>query len=100
MRSTPLENVDDLRVALEYMQQHARSIGRTEPLDVMFGPFLPNYGEPGFDVGEYRAACDELEALGVGYAGVQFAYPGRGLLESRKRFLELAEGFARDVIAR
>lgn len=100
VRSTPLENVADLRAALDYMHQHAAKVGRAEPLDVMFGPFLPNYGEPGFDAGEYRAACDELEALGVGYAGVQFAYPGRGLLESRKRFLELAEGFARDVMAR
>jgi probable F420-dependent oxidoreductase len=100
VRSTPLESVDDLRAALAYLHQHAEKLGRSKPLDVMFGPFHANYGEKGFDLGVYRAGCDELEALGVGYAGVQFAYPGRGMIESRKRFLELAEGFARDVMQR
>ena len=100
VRSTPLENVEDLRAALAYIREHSEKVGRSKPLDVLFGPFHPNYGAPGFDTGVYRAACDELEALGVAYAGVQFAHPGRGLIESRKHFLELAEGFARDVMGR
>lgn len=98
VRSTPMESIDDLRAALAYASEHAEKVGRSEPLDVMFGPFHPNYGEKGHDSGVYRAACDELEEMGVGYAGVQFAHPGRGLIGTRKRFLELAEGFARDVM--
>ena len=100
VRSTPLENVDDLRTALDTMHEHAEKVGRSAPLDVMFGPFSPNYGQTGFDAAAYVAGCDELEALGVGYTGVQFGHPGRGEIESRARFLELAEGFARDVMKR
>ena len=100
VRSTPLENMDDLRAALDYAHEHARKVGRTAPLDVMFGPFHPNYGQADFDLEEYVAGVQELEACGVGYAAVQFSYPGRGELESRARYLELAEGFAKDVIGR
>lgn len=98
VRSAPLENLDDLRRLLGYARDHAREVGRTTPFDVMFGPFLKNY--PDVDPAAYAAAAAEMAELGVGYAGVAFGYPGRSEIPSRARFLELAEGFARDVMAR
>lgn len=100
VRSTAMENMDDLRSALTYVREHAEKVGRSEPLDFMFGPFTANYGQTGFDLEEYVDGVQELEACGVGHAGVQFGYPGRGEIETRKRYLELAEGFAKDVIGR
>lgn len=100
VRSAPLETMDDLRAALAYAHDHAKQVGRSEPLDVMFGPFHANYAQDSFDVGEYVAGIQELAELGVGYTGCQFGYPGRGEIESRARYLELAEGFAKDVISR
>ena len=98
VRSAPLENVDDLRRLLGYARDHAQAVGRTAPLDVMFGPFLRNH--PDVDPAAYAAGAAELAELGVGYAGVAFGYPGRSEIPSRARFLELAESFARDVMER
>lgn len=98
VRSAPLESLDDLRALLRYARGHAEQVGRSAPLDVMFGPLLKSY--PDVDPGAYAAAAAELAELGVGYAGVAFGYPGRSEIPSRARFLELAEGFARDVMER
>ena len=100
VRSAPLESVADLAAALCYAREHAERVGRSAPLALMFAPMLPGYAEPGFDADAYVAASAGLAELGVGYAGVSFAYPGRSAIASRARFLELAEGFARDVVER
>jgi len=66
----------------------------------MFAPMgLPPYGAPGFDASAYLDGLAELAELGVTYSGISFAHPGSGGLESRAQFAELAEGFARDVMA-
>jgi probable F420-dependent oxidoreductase len=98
VRSAPLESLDDLRAGLAYARRHAEAVGRTAPLDVMFAPMgVGYYGSPGFDAAAYLEQARRLRELGVGYAGVGFAFPGGGAIESRARFLELAAGFMGDV---
>ena len=66
----------------------------------MFAPMgIGAYGTPGFDAAAYIDGLAELETLGVTCSGISFAHPGSGGLDSRAQFLELAEGFARDVMA-
>jgi probable F420-dependent oxidoreductase len=99
VRSAPLESVADLRTKVDRLRELGAAAGRAEPLDVMFGPMgVGYYGSPGFDRAAYLDALGELAALGVAYSGVSFAHPGAGGVESRAQFLELAEGFAREVI--
>jgi len=100
VRSAPLESIDDLRAKLVTLRGHEAAMGRERPLDVMFGPmgFAP-YGTPGFDGAAYVDGLAELAELGVTYSGAAFAHPGTGAIETRAHFLDLAAGFARDVIA-
>lgn len=101
VRSTPLESLADLQSGLEYARGHAEKTGRTTPLDVMFGPMgVGSYGAPGFDAQAYVDQIGRLRELGVTYAGVSFAMPGSGGIQSRARFLELAAGFMRDVASK
>jgi probable F420-dependent oxidoreductase len=100
VRSAPLEGLDDLRAGLAYARRHAEQIGRTAPLDVMFGPLgVGSYGSQAFDAAAYVDQAGRLRELGVSYSGVSFAFPGSGAMQSRARFLELAAGFMRDVAA-
>jgi alkanesulfonate monooxygenase SsuD/methylene tetrahydromethanopterin reductase-like flavin-dependent oxidoreductase (luciferase family) len=98
VRSAPLETMDDLRDKIGTLHDFAGAAGRATP-DVMFSPMgLASSGSPGFDAAAYRDGLEELAALGVTYSGISFAHPGSGGLESRAQFLELAAGFARDVM--
>jgi probable F420-dependent oxidoreductase len=98
VRSAPLETMDDLRDKIGTLHHLAAAAGRATP-DVMFSPMgLASYGSAGFDAAAYRDGLEELAALGVTYSGISFAHPGSGGLESRAQFLELAAGFARDVM--
>jgi len=99
VRSAPLETLDDLRTKIATLHELAAAVGREGPFDIMFAPMgLAPYGHPAFDAAAYADGLAELAGLGVTYSGIAFSHPGSGALESRAQFLELAEGFARDVI--
>lgn len=99
VRSAPLETVDDLRDKIGALHEHAAAAGRDGPFDVMFAPMgLAPYGHPAFDASAYVDGLGELAALGVTCSGMAFSHPGSGALGSRAQFLELAEGFAHDVM--
>jgi probable F420-dependent oxidoreductase len=99
VRSAPLETLDDLRAKIDILHELASTAGRATP-DVMFSPMgLAPYGASNFDASAYLDTLSELAAMGVTYSGISFAHPGSGGLETREQFLELAEGFARDVMA-
>jgi probable F420-dependent oxidoreductase len=99
VRSAPLESLDDLRTKITTLHELAAEVGRDVPFDVMFAPMgLAPYGHPAFDAPAYVDGLAELAALGVTYSGISFSHPGSGGLASRSEFLDLAEGFARDVM--
>jgi hypothetical protein len=83
---------------LETVREASEELGKEMPTDVMFGPLgIAPYGTAGFDASAYLEQVVELTGLGVTSAGVMFSHPGQGTVASRAQFLELAEGFARDV---
>jgi probable F420-dependent oxidoreductase len=98
VRSAPLETLTDLARMLDTLREESERLGREVPPDVMFGPIgIASYGTPEFDASAYLDQVAELERLGVTSAHVMFSHPGHGGIASRAEFLELAEGFARDV---
>jgi probable F420-dependent oxidoreductase len=100
VRSAPLESLDDLRTKIATLHELTAEIERDGPIDVMFAPMgLAPYGHTAFDASAYVDGLGELATLGVTYSGIAFSHPGSGGLESRSQFLDLAEGFARDVMA-
>ena len=99
VRSAPLETLDDLRAKIETLRELRAAAGREGAVDVMFAPMgLAPYGHPAFDRSAYVDGLAELATLGVTYSGIAFSHPGSGTLESQAQFLELAEGFAHDVM--
>jgi probable F420-dependent oxidoreductase len=95
VRSAPLESLDDLRGMLAMLREHAEQAGRTELIDVSFGPMGVGYfGSEGFEASAYLDQIAELADMGVTHAGVSFEHPGSGVVTSRAQFLELATGFA------
>lgn len=101
VRSAPLETVADLAARLDWARRLAAELGGRPPEAVMIGPLgHPRFGTPGFDAAAYVGAVHELAALGVTHVPVSFAMPGAGGLESRARYVALAERFAGEVLAR
>jgi hypothetical protein len=80
---------------LATLREEAERAGRTEPLDVSFGPLGVGYfGGDGFSLAAYTDQIAELTEMGVTHAGVSFEHPGSGVVTSRAQFLDLAGGFA------
>jgi probable F420-dependent oxidoreductase len=66
-RTVHLDNLDDLREILAYMLDHAKSIGRTDPIDVMF-PALGGVSADGIELATHIAYLDELAEIGINWA--------------------------------
>jgi probable F420-dependent oxidoreductase len=98
VRSAPIETLGDLRERLEYLNEQLERMGRTGPVDVMLSPVALGYGSASFDRGALTDELDQLAELGVGYAGITFAFPGSGEIETRAQLLVWMERFANDVI--
>ena len=101
VRTAPIETLDDLSERLTLLRSEADRFGREEPLDVMCSSLRsPPYGHPRF---EAQALLDEIGAqadLGVTQMAVLFERPGGTEIESRRRLVELLEGFGAGIIAR
>jgi probable F420-dependent oxidoreductase len=95
VRTASLESLDDLRRMLGVLREEAARAGRTDPIDVSFGPMGVGYfGAEGFSTAAYTDQIAELTEMGVTHAGVSFEHPGSGVVTSRAQFLDLAAGFA------
>ena len=92
LKTPPLESVEDLRGRLDYAQAHARTIGRTEGLDVCCALFSRSLGRS-VDVGEQRDELAQLAELGVGWVTIGFS------ADTRAEWRKQLDGFARDFVA-
>ncbi|MCB9725651.1 MAG: LLM class F420-dependent oxidoreductase [Spirochaetaceae bacterium] len=63
-RTVHVDGLDDLREITQYMLDHARSIGRTTPIDVFF-PALEGVGERGLDAPRHADYVARLAEIGV-----------------------------------
>jgi len=98
VHSAAIETLADLRERLAYLHEQLERVGRTRSVDVMLSPVALGYGSAGFDRAAFAAELSQLADLGVNHAGVTFAFPGSGGLESRKQLLSTMERFADDLI--
>jgi probable F420-dependent oxidoreductase len=93
VRTASLETLDDLREKLDYARNHAESVGRTKPLDVVFVPFgLTMYDPPPADFGAYRDAAASLSELGVTWMTVG------AKVDTRRDYRAWVERFATEVL--
>jgi probable F420-dependent oxidoreductase len=90
-----LESEDDLARGIAYAREHARSLGRTRPLDVCFSPFGLDMRADGLpEPTSVRAAAERLGALGVTWLAITLP------AATRAEFLTRVGWFGREVISR
>ncbi len=98
VHSVAIETLADLRARLELLAEELERVGRKGPVDVMLSPVALGYGSARFDREALADELGQLAELGVSYAGVAFAFPGSGGIDSRAQLRLQMERFARDVI--
>jgi len=94
-RSPVVETLADLAALMPYLTEHAASIGRTEPIDIMFMCFdggLPE--DPAFDAQQHLEALHDQAALGVNYSAVN------GAEGSKQQALDAVARYGEEVIAK
>jgi probable F420-dependent oxidoreductase len=85
-RSAPLETLDELGSMLSYAKEHAASVGRTAPLDVIGMPF---------GVGGEEKLSDHIEALeSLGLTWLAVGFPS----ERRSQLIDSILGFGDEII--
>ncbi len=92
-RTASIESLDDLRVGITYLEDYAKSIGRSDRIDVNFVPFgsRMNSNEP-LDPKRFREQLAELDAIGVTW--LSLGVPGL----SRDEYLDSIARFGAEVI--
>ncbi len=100
VRTPALATLDALRERLDYARAHAEKVGRADAdWDVLFAPLMSRwYGQPGFSQQELFDQIGAQSELGVTHMAILFERTGRIHVDSRKRYLELIEGFGADVL--
>ena len=94
-RTTAIETPAQLGEKIRWMQDYAREIGRSEPLDVNFVPFGRNMNSP--EALDVVAFAEQLQALAdVGVTWVSVGMPG----QSRAAYCEDLARFGDQVIAK
>ena len=73
-RSPVVETLDDLRPMLAYMHEHAESVGRREPIDIMF--MCSDGGHPedsDFNEQQHLEALHAQSELGINWSAINGA---------------------------
>jgi probable F420-dependent oxidoreductase len=94
LRTVPLASLEDLRKALDGMDQEVERIGRRSAPEVCLTPFSHPHHRPTLDPARLVDEALELEALGVRWLAVRL--PG----DDRRSFLSSIERFGESVIRR
>ena len=92
-RTASIETLEDLRKGIEYLRDYAKSIGRSDRIDVNFVPFGSRMNsQQALDPAAFREQVAELESIGVTW--VSLGVPG----VSRDEYLGSIARFGTDVI--
>ena len=93
-RTAHIDGIDDLRESIVYMNDHAKKVGRTAPIDIFFPVMVGGtVGTPKFDLAAYREHVEELAAIGV--TTVLAPIGGRTMSDLRKAI----DYYAKNVIS-
>jgi probable F420-dependent oxidoreductase len=97
VRSAPIADHDDLRLAIEALRRTAGQAGRTRPLDVCFTPFSHSHWHDNCDPPALVRECESLAEMGVTWAAFHLPAPSRASwLDNVARFGEEAIAKLRD----
>ncbi|MGH0033886.1 MAG: TIGR03619 family F420-dependent LLM class oxidoreductase [Myxococcota bacterium] len=92
-RTASIETVEDLGERIAYLNGHAKSIGRSDPIDVNFVPFGSQMNSQApLDPVAFREQVQALESVGVTW--VSLGVPGA----SRSEYLDSIARFGSEVI--
>jgi probable F420-dependent oxidoreductase len=92
VRTPELSNIEDLARRIDMLRAHAHATGRTEPLDICFGPFTSPNGS------NWDQIVDEIHALEE--LGVTWCVNGATVTKGRAAYLESAQEYAENVVAK
>lgn len=76
-RTAAMESLDDLRAGLAFAREHAKAIGRSEPLDVCLVPFGFGMGSDASDLARLRDEIPRYDEAGVTWLAFTLPAPGR-----------------------
>lgn len=95
LKTPGIETLDDLRARLDYAREYAESVGRTDPIDVIFMPRgLSMFS--GADIDADAVVEDLAEQAAAGVTGVTIALPAA----TRAEFLEQTALFGERIVPR
>ncbi len=91
LHTPPIPSLDELARRLEYAREHARVVGRPDPLEVVFMPAgLDMFSNAGIEPGPVLDSIHALAALGVTYLTVTL--PGERLPDVLRHLSAFADG--------
>jgi probable F420-dependent oxidoreductase len=93
IRTASLGSLDDLAERLAFAREHARVVGRAQPLDVCFVPFgFELFAREPVEPERFRAGVSELEQLGVTWLAINVP------CDSRAEYCEKVAAFGREYL--
>jgi probable F420-dependent oxidoreductase len=72
-RTAAITGLEELAARLAFARSHAESVGRRDPLDVIFIPSGMGMGDGGVDHETVVVSCERMASIGVTWAVVGFA---------------------------
>lgn len=94
-RSPVVESLDDLAALMPYLHEHAASVGRTDPLDIMFMCFDGGAPEDtAFNAAQHVEALHEQAAIGINFSALN------GAEGAKQQALEAVARYGEEVIAK
>jgi probable F420-dependent oxidoreductase len=92
VRTTPMADIEDLRLAITALRRSAEQAGRSDDIDICCVPFSHPHHRQRFEPEQLVDEAAELAALGVTWLSIRL--PAR----SRAAYLENVERFAEEVL--
>jgi probable F420-dependent oxidoreductase len=101
VRTPALLDEGELARRIAAAREHAARVGRSAPLEIMFSPLMRHhYGMPGFSAQELVDQVGRQAELGVTWMTIILERTGRPSVPTRRRFLELVEGFGAELLGK
>ena len=92
VRTPELSDIEGLARRIDLLREHIETCGRTEPIDICFGPFTTPDGN------NWNEIVDEIHTLAE--LGVTWCVGGADATKGRTAYLESAQAYAENVVAK
>jgi hypothetical protein len=100
VRTASIVSAEDLAKRLDYLREHAKQVGRKEPLDILFMSLLGQITGHDLNPQQQLDEAAQFASLGVTDMHAPIARLGGRDPETRSEYIERMEFFASEVIAK